>query len=417
MTRSRMSGARTTGSRTTGVGTRAARRTFTGSTGRFFAWIAAHTGLWMALVWVPILLFAPTADVVDMIATGAEPPWRIALAGAFIVGAAASFAVAVIIGDRRREAPLAVAALVLLAGIACAGMGAFEWAAPFALPAIACGVVLHRSEVLWTLIVMTVFAGALTWFVTGEPATALGTVVLVFLSGLGNFVVHRLVAVIAELDATREELARAAVVHERLRFSRDLHDLLGHTLSVVIVKAEAVRRLVHDDPDAAAGHAADIETIGRQALGDVRAAVSGYREAGLAAEIERARLGLAASGRSVDVRNDAGVLPTAIDDLFGWVVREGATNIMRHSAARHCRITVARDDGVAVIEVADDGRSGPAGASDAASSAASGIDGSGLAGLRERVADVGGELHAAHAADGFHLIARVPLLDLRENAR
>lgn len=417
MTRSRMSGPRMAGSGTTGAGTKAARRTFTGSTGRFFAWIAAHTGLWMALVWIPILLFAPAADVVDMIATGVVPAWRIALAAAFIAGAAASFAVAVIVGDRRREAPLAVAALVLLAGIACAGMGAFEWVTPFALPAIACGVVLHRSEVLWTLIVMTLFAGALTWFVTGELATGLGAVVLVFLSGLGNFVVHRLVAVIAELEATREELARAAVVHERLRFSRDLHDLLGHTLSVVIVKAEAVRRLVHADPDAAAGHAADIETIGRQALADVRAAVSGYREAGLGAEIERARLGLAASGHSVDVRNDAGVLPTEIDDLFGWVVREGSTNIMRHSAARHCRITVALDEGDAVIEVADDGRPDATGPTDGAARAASGTDGSGLAGLRERVADAGGELRAVHAADGFHLIARVPLPDLREDAR
>ncbi|HEY6800113.1 MAG TPA: histidine kinase [Agromyces sp.] len=412
-----------TRTRMTGAGTSAARRTFTGSTGRFFAWIAAHTGLWMALVWIPILLFAPIADVVDMIATGSEPAWRIALAGAFIAGAAASFAVAVIVGDRRREAPLAVAALVLLAGIACAGMGAFEWATPFALPAIACAVVLRRSEVLWTLIFMTLFAGVLTWFVTGELTAGLGTTALVFLSGLGNFVVHQLVAVIAELEATREELARAAVVHERLRFSRDLHDLLGHTLSVVIVKAEAVRRLVRDDPDAAAGHAADIETIGRQALADVRAAVSGYREAGLAAETERARLGLAASGHSVDVRNDAGVLPTAIEELFGWVVREGATNIMRHSTARHCRITVALDGGEAVIEVADDGRPGAAGSTDAADStdaaapAASATDGSGLAGLRERLADAGGELHAAHAADGFHLIARVPLPGPREDGR
>ncbi|RXZ49350.1 sensor histidine kinase [Agromyces fucosus] len=381
-----------------------ARALAAGSTGWFLAWIGRHTGLWMTVLWCTILLFAPAADLVGLVLDGAEP-FRIALAVAFLVGAAATFAVAVAVGSRRRDAPLAVGALVLLAGIACASMGAFSWVTPLALPAIAAGVALHERVVLPVILAMSAFAGLLVGFVALDVFAGLGAALFVFLAGLGNFVVHRLVAVIAELDAAREELARAAVVHERVRFARDLHDLLGHSLSVIVVKAELARRLAHDDADAAAAHAADIETIGRQALADVRAAVTGYRDAGLALELERARLALVSSGRAVDIRNDAGPLPTATDELFGWVVREGSTNIMRHSTARRCRVTIEHVEGFDVIEISDDGR--PASTPEPTPTP----DGTGLRGLRERVAEANGELHAAHAADGFRIVVRVPTSD------
>src|SRR5690606_32879645 len=116
------------------------------------------------------------------------------------------------------------------------------------------------------------------------------------LSGIGTHVVHRLAATNVELSRTRRRLAEAAVNAERVRFSRDLHDLLGHTLSVIVVKAEAVRRLAEADPTAAAAHGTEIEALGRSALSEVRQAVAGYREGSLEDEISRAAAALRAGG-------------------------------------------------------------------------------------------------------------------------
>ena len=130
------------------------------------------------------------------------------------------------------------------------------------------------------------------------------------------------------------------LTEERERFSRDLHDLLGHTLSVMVVKAQAVRRLVAQDPDAAAEHAADIEQIGRQALVDVRQAVDAMRAPTLAEELDGARRALDAAGIATTVVESVTPSPDA-DAVLAWVVREGATNVLRHSGASACRIASA----------------------------------------------------------------------------
>jgi two-component system sensor histidine kinase DesK len=205
---------------------------------------------------------------------------------------------------------------------------------------------------------------------------------------------------IDRLHQTRAELAGAAVETERLRFARDLHDLLGHTLSLLVVKAEVAKRSARQDPDAAAREAGEIEQIGRRALAEVREAVTGYRERPFAAELDSARTALADAGVAVSVRAGGTPLPAPADDLFGWVVREAATNVVRHSGARRCEIEVSRVDGVAVLEVRDDGRGG--GSQLAA-------PGRGLSGLSERLAGVGGELVAGADADGWHLRAVVPV--------
>jgi two-component system sensor histidine kinase DesK len=226
----------------------------------------------------------------------------------------------------------------------------------------------------------------------------------IFTAGLIPAIMIRLWDAIRELQRTREELARAAVSEERLRFSRDLHDLLGHTLSVMVVKAEAVRRLAHKDADGAAGQAADIEQIGREALTEVRAAVTGYRGRGLTAELESARTVLADADIDVTIRTPVVRLPPETDALLGWAVREGVTNVIRHSGARTCEIDLS-GPGDLVLEVRDDG----------VSSAGPGRRGNGLVGLGERVAAADGTLDAGPRPGGGFLL-RVTLPEQGENA-
>ena len=203
-----------------------------------------------------------------------------------------------------------------------------------------------------------------------------------------------------ELDRARADAARLAVADERIRFARDLHDLLGHSLSVIALKSELAGRLAVADPERTAAELRDIETVTRQALAEVRAAVTGYRvEGGLDAELERARLALTAAG--VDARLDVGedTRSDGVDELFAWTVREATTNVVRHADARTCTIRVhATEDGDR-IEVTDDGvgaGSTPAG-------------GQGLGGLTERVAAARGRVDTADLPDGgFRLVVEVP---------
>lgn len=220
-----------------------------------------------------------------------------------------------------------------------------------------------------------------------------------FFSGLVMFILRRLFTTIGLLREARGELARAAVAEERLRFSRDLHDLLGHTLSAVVVKAEVVRRLAERSPAQAAEAAADIETIGRQALVEVREAVTGYRERDLAAELDGARTALSDAGITSTVRRAAGSLDDRADALLGWAVREGATNVIRHSKATRCAISLRYDGGCAVLTVVDDG---------AGCEAVDGTTGNGLRGLTERFAAAGGTVRTEGGSGGFTLTATVP---------
>jgi two-component system sensor histidine kinase DesK len=251
------------------------------------------------------------------------------------------------------------------------------------------------------------------------------------------------------------EVARLAVAEERLRFSRDLHDILGHSLTVITVKAELAGRLLDVDPVRAATEVADVEWLSRDALAQVRGAVSGYRDVTLPAEIASARSALEAAGIEP-------VLPAAVDDvpaerreLFGWAVREGVTNVVRHSGARRCRVSLT----AGAVEVADDGggqaagsggagaaaglsegapaagsssgaraagssegapAAGPSSGARAAGSSAGALaaavydggphgHGHGLAGLAERAAAAGGRLVVGRAPEGgFLLRVQVP---------
>jgi signal transduction histidine kinase len=207
-----------------------------------------------------------------------------------------------------------------------------------------------------------------------------------------------LAMLIGRLRRQRAELTRLAISEERLRFARDLHDLLGRGLSLIAIKSELALRLVSGNA-AAAKEIGDVERVAREALRDVREAVGGYREPRLATELDGARRALHAAGIECTIEQPGGDLPERIDALFAWSVREGVTNVIRHSGAARCAIRVSRGERDAQIEVTDDGLADP-----------SGTPGYGLVGLRERAAARGGVAEAgAVAGGGFRLRIAVPL--------
>lgn len=275
--------------------------------------------------------------------------------------------------------------LMVLLYVASCGVAVFGGQAD---PGPAVAVVLGTETAMVTVGVSRhIDATTVTW-------TALSTLLA---SGL-VYAVRQMGRLIGELHETREALAVAAVEQERLRFARDLHDLLGHTLSIVVVKAEAVRRLAARDPAAAIAQATDIEDVGRRALAEIREAVTGYRESGLTAELARARQALAAAGIAVDLRPGSQPLPRPADEVLAWVVREATTNVVRHSGAGRCEITVTAGQSTATVDIRDDG-----------TASGSPAAGNGLRGLAERVTAAGGSLTAAPGPTGFVVSAVVPL--------
>ena len=244
---------------------------------------------------------------------------------------------------------------------------------------------------------------ALTSYMRGQDSgDVLSTAWTSLLPGAIVFVMLKLFTVVTQLKETREELARAAVAEERLRFSRDLHDLLGHSMSVIALKAEVVRRLAPTDLDAALAQAGDIEQVSRKALAEIREAVTGYRETGLAEELHRARSLLSAARIEPVVRESGPPLPGQAESLLAWVVREGVTNVVRHgTGARHCEIDLDRGSDPVRLSISNDGTGYPAGTGD-------GGDGNGLRGLTERVTAAGGTLTAEPSDTGFRLLATLP---------
>lgn len=196
-----------------------------------------------------------------------------------------------------------------------------------------------------------------------------------------------------ELRATREQLAVAAVAAERERIGRDLHDILGHSLTAIAVKAGLARRLLGRDDAAAATEIGDVERLAREALADVRATASGFREVSLATELAVAGAVLRAAGIRAQFPQAVDEVDPANRELFGFVVREAVTNVVRHSKATTCVVTLGPD----FVEIADNGSSGRP-ALDSAGEQPS--RGTGLPGLANRIAARGGSLAAGPRPSG-----------------
>ena len=227
---------------------------------------------------------------------------------------------------------------------------------------------------------------------------------------LGVIGIRGMHELIRQLQMARAEVARLAAGEERLRMARDLHDLAGHSLATITLKAELARKLLRVDQDRSEQQIFDLEHVSRQALADIREAVSGYRRATLAVESASARTALQAAGIEADldpaVAARSGSLDPDAESALAWCLREGVTNVVRHSGARGCRVRLidARVDGEpsVTLEVLDDGPAGPGDP---------GREGNGLSGLRERLQAVSADavLTAGPVApSGFRLTATVP---------
>ena len=199
-----------------------------------------------------------------------------------------------------------------------------------------------------------------------------------------------------KLRMAQEEVEQLAKLAERERISRDLHDVLGHTLSVIVLKAELARRLLARDPDRSAVEIADVEQIARKALSDVREAIRGYRTEGLAAEIERAHRTLDAAGVSLTCKSEPPKLLPAEETVLSLIVREAVTNIVRHAQASRAVLSFDWRGGRCSMVVEDDGRGGVR------------LEGNGLRGIRERIEALGGHF-SLDAAQGTRLVIELPV--------
>lgn len=360
-------------------------------------WLGRTAGRWTVLAWAPVMLIAFLVNDGPRLSA---PIWLVT------AGIAVAFCLTVTAAIASWARPLAYifyAALVALTVALVSGADG-GWLPVLPLSSVAAAVVV---PVRWAFgavaaVSLSVVGLLLRPMMTGDIAASLvlSAALTTFLCGVGNHILLQLFATIGQLRATRHKLANTAVADERLRFSRDLHDLLGHTLSVIVVKGEAIRRLAVKDPGAASKHGGDIESLGRTALAEVRDAVSGYRSFGLDDELRRATASLREAGiePSVDMRGS----PGPADGLLACVVREAATNVIRHSRASTCTIRADVDPagnrcGIVVTDNGigcDDG-------GDAAS-------GSGLRGLDERVGSAGGSMAAGPTSRGFRVAVTLP---------
>ena len=250
----------------------------------------------------------------------------------------------------------------------------------------------------WVLLVQ-VLIGAVASFALGlEWWFYMASVVISALIGAITIQARAKEAGDARLRMAQDEVERLAKLAERERIARDLHDLLGHTLSVVVLKSELAQKLMTRDPVRALQEIAEIERISRQGLADVRVAVTGYRSSGLAAEIEQVRETLAAAGIDTTIEARAVQLAPAQETALSLALREAATNVIRHAAATKCHIRFYAQDGSALMEVRDDGRGGDV------------PFGNGLTGMRERIQALGGALQR-ETANGTRLMISLPLAD------
>jgi two-component system sensor histidine kinase DesK len=345
-----------------------------------------------ALPWMLFLGF----PVGDLVSTPRSAGVRVVaglLLAAFAAAYVVVFAQVFCGGARLWRAELAVVAL---------GVGLALWLGPgwsglliYVSSALAVGLPWNR---VWLPVLGTAAVCAVVVAEQGLLGDLYFLPVLCLLTAFALQGTRHLLTVNAELTEARDELARNAVAEERLRFARDLHDLLGHSLSLIALKSELAGRLVDRDPARARAEMADVEAAARRALAEVRDAVSGYRSISVGQALAEARSALSGAGMAVRAPSGLPSLPAEVDAVLGWVMREATTNVLRHSSATTVTVALDVDPLRAVLTITDDGVGSAA------------PPGAGLAGLAERVAALGGQLHCGPAPGrGFRLAAELPL--------
>jgi two-component system sensor histidine kinase DesK len=264
---------------------------------------------------------------------------------------------------------------------------------------IVAGVIFPIRRAGWVVAGLAVLQLALLVIRQADLATAVNNLINTILVG-GVGVGGRLLWLsYGELVAARDEISRLAVSEERLRFARDVHDLLGQSLAMIVLKSElAARQLPGDAEESLRQELRDVARAARSSLNELREAVAGYRRPTLQAEISSARTALRAAGIDFTVDDRLGPLPAEQDAVLAWCLREAVTNVLKHSGAHRCTVKLTRADAMARMQVADDGR----GAESMAGC-------SGLVGMRERIDLAGGTLDVApEGGRGFELTIAVP---------
>ena len=239
---------------------------------------------------------------------------------------------------------------------------------------------------------------AITGFAIGQPVIWWGPAVLLSaMVGGSNISAAALKDKNAQLLQAQDEVRMLSRLAERERIGRDMHDLLGRTLTLIVLKADLAERLSTRDPDAAIQEVRDLRNAAREALRDVRDALSGSREKSFAHEISAARAMLESADIGFAVEGDPSGVPPELAGVFGMALREAVTNVVRHAEATKCTLAITRQSGEVSVEVANNGRGG------------SFREGGGLSGMRARLVAAGGSLDVCSSTDGTCLVARVPI--------
>ncbi|HUB03692.1 MAG TPA: histidine kinase [Solirubrobacteraceae bacterium] len=304
-----------------------------------------------ATVWLAFIVF-PLVNAIGKKGTALEE--FLVIAGAAVFVGLYVYLVLHWRGQPRTPIPLVVFVAMLAISSALTVFQASGWGFLFTYCA-ACSAIVPAAG-FSGVVACVVLAGVCTAVGGADGGTVIGYVASAAGVGLLMLVMRDLRVRNVELNEARAELADLAVAEERERFARDLHDLLGHSLSVIALKAELAGRLLADGPHDAAREVNELEEVARTALREVREAVSGYRQPTLEGELAGARMALSAAGIEAEVAETRVPLDPAVEAVLAWAVREGATNVIRHSGAHHCTFRVSASLTDAGVEVIDDGR-------------------------------------------------------------
>ena len=328
---------------------------------------------------IPLVYLIYVADAVTTFSHGASADWGYALLAAFAACWLLALPPAALATSPRFWTVYGVLVVLFVAELP------FARAAAFVLCVFITIITVARLGTRSAPIVLALAAGALlipaaipAWHDSIGTSFGFVTPVAIPIVAIVVFAGAEVMQSNHALAEARADLARLAAENERMRIARDMHDVLGHSLTTITVKAGLACRLGEADPARALQEIADVEALARRSLADVRAAVTNYRDVTLAGELATGRELLRAAGITADLPRAVDVVDPGNQELFGWVIREGLTNIVRHAHARSCAIRLSASS----VEIVDDGVGGTA------------PPGNGLSGLRERVAAAGGVVDA-----------------------
>jgi two-component system, NarL family, sensor histidine kinase DesK len=294
----------------------------------------------------------------------------------------------------------AIASITILA----MGLTPYNWGASafFVYAAAFAGFCGGTESAIAILLALEACASAIIWAFHMPLGLWVSTSFLIAAIGGMNIQHAKRIAANCRLRLAQEEIEHLAKTAERERIARDLHDVLGHTLSVIILKSELASRMVDKDLPRAIQEIRDVERISREALAEVRSALKGYRAAGLNAEMAQARATLETAGIKVQACSSQLDLNAAQEGVLALVMREAVTNVLRHSKATECSLRLAQANGCCTLEIADNG----CGSSD--------VEGEGLKGMRQRVEMLGGSLQRK-TSPSTTLIVTVPRTSIQSN--